>query len=136
MKWNNFSQTHDFFFIEGQIEPVFNCPCLGQQVVTAPPAQAEEEIVTQRVPTPFSALAAYLLQKESNLQMLCSTDYLPPLPAQLAAVLRGVSQDYFHTLLMCAEDMKKKGGLREKPLFSILWQTQSLCRPYVDFVLQ
>lgn len=117
---------------------MFNCPCLGQQVVTAPPEQAEEEIVTQRVPTPFSASAAYLLQKESNLQMLCSIDCLPPLPssAQLAAMLRGESQDYFHTLLMCAEDMRKKGVLSEKPLFSILWQIQDLWRPCGDLVLQ
>lgn len=131
MKWNNFSQTHDFFFIEGQIEPAFNCPCLGQQVVIAPPEQTGEEIVTQRVPTPFSASTAYLLQKESNLQMLYGIDYLPPLPAQLSstqltAMLRSVSQDYFHTLLMCAEDMKEKGILSEKPLSSILWQTQNL----------
>lgn len=86
MKWNNFSQTHDFFFIEGQIEPLFNCPSLGQQVVIAPPEQAGEEIVTQRVPTPFSASTAYLFQKESNLQMLYSIDYLPPLPAQLSSL--------------------------------------------------
>lgn len=67
MKWNNFSQTRDFFFIEGQIDPVFNCLCLGQQVVTVPPEKLREEIVTQKLPTPFSVSAAYLLQKESNL---------------------------------------------------------------------
>lgn len=138
MKWNNFSQAHDFFFIEAQIEPVFNCPCLGQQVVIAPPEQGGEEIVIQRVPTPFSASTAYLLQKESNLQMLCSIDYLPSpaSSAQLTAMLRSKSQDCFHTLLLCAEDMKKKGVLSEKVLFSILWQTQNLWRQYGDIVLQ
>lgn len=137
MKWNNFSQTHDFFFIEGQIEPVFNCPCLGRQVVTAPLEKAGKETVTQSSNL-FLSLS-YLLapERKKPTNALCYRLFTTPASsAHLTAMWKGKSQNYFDTLLTHAEDMKKKGVLSEKPLVTLLLQIQNLWKPRGDLLLQ